>query len=57
MRPMLAIAAEPDHEVLTLRVQLLNADMEEDVFAKMVPSHEIADKSGRPLVMKPKKSL
>ena len=56
---MLAIAAELDYEVFMLGVQtaFLNADLEEDVFAKMAPGYEVADKSGVPLVMKLKKGL
>ena len=56
---ILAIAAELDHEVFVLGVQtaFLNADVEEDVFAKIAPSYEIADMSGVPLVTKLNKSL
>ena len=56
---MPAIAAELDDEVFMLDVQtaFLNADVEEDVFVKMTPGYDIADKSGVPLVMKLKKSL
>ena len=56
---MLAIAAELDYEVFMRYVQtaFLNADVEENVFAKMALGYEIADKSGAPLVMKLKKSL
>ena len=35
----------------------LNADVEEDVFAKMIPGYEVAGKSGMPPVMKLKKRL
>ena len=47
---MLAIAADLDYEVFMLDVQtaFLNADVEVDVFAKMAPGYEIADKSGVP---------
>ena len=56
---ILTVAAELDYDVFILDVQTasLNADVEEDVFAKMAPGYEIADKSGVPLVMKLKKSL
>ena len=56
---MLAIAAELDYEVLMLDVQtaFLNADVEEEVYAKMAPGYETYDKSGVPFVMKLKKSL
>ena len=44
---MLAIAAELDYEVLMLDVQtaFLNADVEEEVYAKMAPGYETYDKS------------
>ena len=56
---MLVIAAELDYEVFVLDIQtaFLNADVEQDVFVKMAPGYEIADKSGVPLIMKLKKSL
>ena len=56
---MLVIAAELDYEVFVLDIQtaFLNADVEQDVFVKMAPGYEIADKSGVPVVMKLKKSL
>ena len=52
------MTAELHYEVFMLDAQtaFLNADVEEDVFAKMAPGHEIADESGVPLVMKLKKS-
>ena len=51
---MLAIAAELDYDIFMLDIltAFLNADVEDDVFAKMAPGYEIADKSGVPLVMK-----
>ena len=50
---MLAIAAELDYEVFMLDVQtaFLNADVEEDFFAKVAPGYEIVDKSGAYLVL------
>ena len=56
---ILAIAVELDHEVHMLDVQtaFLNAEVEEDVFVKMVPGYETNDKAGVHLVMKLKKSL
>ena len=56
---MLTIVAELDYEVFMLDVQttFLNANVEEDVFAKMAPGYEIADKCGIRLAMKLKKSL
>ena len=43
--------------MLDVQTAFLNADVEEDVFVKMAPGYEIADKSGVPVVMKLKKSL
>ena len=40
-----------------VQTTFLNADVEEDVFAKMAPGYEIVDKSGVPLVTKLKKRL
>ena len=56
---MLVNAAELDYEVLMLDVQtaFLNADVEEEVYAKIAPDYETYDKSGVPFVMKRKKSL
>ena len=59
IRMMRAIAVELDYEVQMLDVQtaFLNADVEEDVFAKMAPGYETNDEAGVPLVMKLKKIL
>ena len=56
---MLAIAAEPDYEVLMLDVQttFLIDGVEEEVYVKIAPGYETYDKSGVPFVMKLKKSL
>ena len=56
---MLANAAELDYEVLMLDVQtaFLNADVEEEVNAKMAPGYETYGMSGVPFVIKLKKSL
>ena len=59
VRIMLAIAAELDYEVQMLDVQttFLNADVEENIFVKMMPGYETNDKTRAPLVMKLKESL
>ena len=59
IRMMLAIAAELDYEVVMLKVQkaFLNADMEENVFIKISPGYEIADKCGVPFVVELKKRV
>ena len=59
IRMMLAIAAELDYKVFMLGVQtaFMNAEVEKDVFAKMAPGYDMADKSGVSLVMKLKKNL
>ena len=56
---VLAITAELDYEVYMLDVQTscLNADVEEEVFVKMVLGYERSNQSGVPLVVKLKKSL
>ena len=56
---MLANAAELDYEVLMLDVQtaFLNADVEEEVNAKMAPGYETYGMPGVPFVMKLEKSL
>ena len=45
----LAIAADLDYEVLMLDVQTAfpNANVEEEVYVKMVPGYETYDRSGR----------
>ena len=59
IRMVLAIAVNLDYEVYMLDVQMssLNADVEEDFFARMAPGYERSNESGVPLVMKLKKSL
>ena len=59
LRIMLAIAAELDYKVHILGVQtaLLNAYIEEDMFARMTPGYEINDKTRVAFAMKLKKSL
>ena len=56
---MLATTAKLDYDVLVLDVQtaFLNTDVKEGSFAKMAPGNEINDKTGVPLVTKPKKNL
>ena len=56
---VLAIAAELDYQVYMLDVQtaFLNADVEEEVFAKMAAGYERSNESRVPLAMKLKKSL
>ena len=54
-----AIAAVLDYEVYMLNVQtaFLNADVEEERFARMAPGYERSNESGVPLVMKLNKIL
>ena len=56
---MPAIAAELDYEVFMVDVHMafLNADVEEDAFAKTTPGYEIVGNSGVPPVMKLMKSV
>ena len=43
--------------VLDVQTAFLNADVEEEVFVKMLPGYEGSNKNGIPLVMKLKKRL
>ena len=56
---MLVIATDLEYEAFMLDVQkeLLNVDVEEDVFVKMAPGKEIPDRSRVSPVMKPNMSL
>ena len=59
IRMELRVAAELDDEIYMLDVQtaFLNADVEEEVFVKILPGYERSNESEVPLVMKLKKNL